>query len=119
MRYSGKRCIYEGHKFASHLERNAYIQLCAKYEKSSILLHPKFTVQEGFIYQDKKIPAITYIADFQIGNIVIDVKPWSIKYQKILIMTDSSLKIKMFKLKYGNLYDFRIMYELKKEWYLK
>jgi len=121
MRYSGKRCNYEGHKFASELERDAWIQLTNKYDQ--VLMQPKFTIQDSFRHVDKKIPAITYTADFQIGNMIIDVKPCYIskKTGKLIIMvaTEAALKIKMFKYKYGSLFDFRIMYRLKKEWYLK
>ena len=61
-------------KFASKAEARFYLYITSKYPKYPTILQPKFLLQEGKKLNNKVIRPIYYIADFQIGNMVIDVK---------------------------------------------
>lgn len=74
MKFTNKRVLYDGNWFDSKKELEYYLYLLTKYNKESIILQPKFMLQDKFEVHGEKIRAITYSADFQVGNIVIDVK---------------------------------------------
>jgi len=76
-KYNNKKVIYDGVLWDSIMERDYYIYLLneMKIPKRKIILQPEFVLQEKFTdTEGKKHRAITYRADFQIGNEVIDVK---------------------------------------------
>ena len=76
-KYNNKKVIYNTKKFDSIMERDYYIYLLNELEipERKIILQPKFVLQEKFTDSDgKKHREITYTADFQIDDIVIDVK---------------------------------------------
>lgn len=93
-KYKNKKTILYNITFASKAEANYYLHLLSVYKKEDIILQPKFTLQEGFVYNGKKERAITYIADFQIENMVIDVKGFRTK--------EFDIKRKLFLYKYPN-----------------
>lgn len=96
-KYNNKKKEYNNQLFASQDELKYYKYLLTKYTKEQIILQPKFTLQPKFKdeWTNKTIREINYIADFQIDNIVIDVKGWA--------TVDFKLKAKMFKYKYYDL----------------
>jgi hypothetical protein len=71
--------------------------LLSKYNKDDIILQPKFILQSKFTcpWTGKKYRDMTYIADYQIGNIVIDIKGMKTEVFKI--------KEKLFRCKYQDL----------------
>lgn len=75
-KYGAKKCEYDGIKFDSLSERDFYIHLIEimKYDKKIIKIHPKFILQNKFTHNGNQYREINYIADFQIGMIVYDVK---------------------------------------------
>lgn len=94
-KYKNKKAEYDGIKFDSKLEMDFYLHLMAKGYKD-IILQPKFELQPKFRDNTGTLNrAITYIADFQIGNVVYDVKGME--------TTDFKIKKKLFKYKYPEL----------------
>ena len=66
-KYRNKPIEADGYKFDSQAEHRRYeelklAQVCG--EIMNLEVHPRVTLQEGFIYHGKKIRAITYTADF-------------------------------------------------------
>lgn len=94
-KYKSKKTTLDGVIFDSNAEAEFYQYLLTKYDKKHIKLQPKFELLPSFLYNNKKIKPITYIADFQIDNVVIDVKGMETETFK--------LKAKMFKYKYPEL----------------
>lgn len=92
-KYRNKKVTYQGVKFDSIAERNYYLILLKKYKKEDIKLQPKFILQDKYVdNQGNNVRAITYIADFMIGDEVYDVKGYETEVFKI--------KEKLFKKKY-------------------
>lgn len=96
-KYNNKKIKFMDYDFASQDELKYYKYLLTKYTQEQITLQPKFILQPKFKdeWTNKTIREINYIADFQIGNIVIDVKGWA--------TVDFKLKAKIFKYKYPDL----------------
>ena len=95
-KYNNEKEEHEGIKFDSKAEKEFYIYLLKYYKKEEIILQPKFILQEKFKDNSgNSNRAVTYIADFQIGNTVYDVKGVTTPAFKI--------KAKSFKLKYSDL----------------
>ena len=99
-KYNNKKTFVEGveKEFDSKMEADFYLFLknICKYTDEQIILQPKFELQPKFRdKEDKGIQAITYKADFQIDNYVIDVKGFK--------TADFKIKSKMFKYKYPDL----------------
>jgi len=71
--------------------------LLNKYDVNDIILQPKFLLQDKFTchWSGKKYRDMTYCADFQVGNIVIDVKGMKTEVFKI--------KEKLFRCRYTEL----------------
>jgi len=93
-RYNKKIVVYAGLKFDSQQELDYYKHLLEMGHKD-IILQPKFELQAKFTDSTgKKHMAINYIADFQIGNVVIDVKG--------VETTDFKIKKKMFLKRYNS-----------------
>ena len=97
IKYNNKKIKFMSHDFASQDELKYYKYLLTHYTQEQIILQPKFNLQSKFKDQwtNKTIREINYIADFQVGNIVIDVKGWP--------TVDFKLKAKIFKYKYPDL----------------
>lgn len=92
-KYNSKKVEVDGILFDSSIEAEYYKVLKNKGEKFDI--HPKFILQEKCSIDGEKIGGITYVADFRVGNTVIDIKG--------VETTDFKMKAKMFKAKYKNL----------------
>lgn len=92
-KYNSKKVEIDGILFDSSIEAEYYKVLKSKGEEFEI--HPKFVLQEKCSIDEEKIGGITYIADFRVGNIVIDIKG--------VETTDFKMKAKMFKAKYKHL----------------
>ena len=96
-KYNNNLVTYDNIKFDSEMERDFYIYLLTKYEKNDIKIQPVFELQPKFTDIDnKKIRAITYSADFQVGIIVFDVKGMTTQ--------QGEMRIKMFKYVHRDLY---------------
>lgn len=94
-KYKNKKITYKGIVFDSKIELEFYLHLLTKYNTDAIQLQPKFGLQPKFNYHGSNIRAITYIADFMVGNLVYDVKGME--------TTDFKIKAKMFKYNYPHL----------------
>ncbi len=101
-KYRNEKVKYDGHTFDSQKECQRYIDLKLLQrvgEIRDLRLQYKFILQDGYVFQGKKIQAITYIADFvywDVGKgcmIVEDVKGFKTDIYK--------LKKKLFEYRYG------------------
>ena len=96
-KYNNHRTIINGFCFDSKLEGSFYRYLLST-KKFDIELQPRFLLQKRFVYNDRKIRPIEYVADFRLfynGNsIIIDAKGVETPEFKI--------KAKLFKYKYPN-----------------
>ena len=107
-KYWAKKTIIDWIKFDSKMEADYYLYLLTKYKKSEIKLQPKFLLQSKYKNNKRKnIREINYIADFQIGNTIIDIKWFE--------TTDFKLKKKMFEYIYNDFHLICITY-VKKYW---
>jgi len=89
-----------GIKFDSKMEAEYYLVLLEKQKKGlieEIRLQPRFTLQDGFMYQGKKVLEIAYVADFEV--IYPDGRA---EYIDVKGHEDAQFKIKhkMFKFRY-------------------
>lgn len=92
-KYGNKKVKYDGYVFDSEMEKNYYIYLLSKHQKSDIEIQPEYELQPKFRDNGNKlIRPITYTADFKVGNIVFDVKG--------MLTQQGEMRIKMFKYKY-------------------
>lgn len=92
---------FDGITFDSKGECEYYQYLLTKHKKEDIKLQPEFILQEAYVNnKGKKIRSITYRADFQIGNTVIDFKGMETEVFKI--------KKKLFEKLYPE-YDFQVV----------
>jgi len=105
-KYNAKKVVIDGIEFASKKEAYRYLELKLLLKAGKIqnlILQPKYLLQKGFEYKNKKYRAVYYIADFEyIQNgkkIIEDVK--GVKTQVYL------LKRKMFLYQYGKEVEFR------------
>lgn len=95
-KYKNEKEEFNGIKFDSVMEKNFYLYLLKNYKESEIILQPEFVLQEKFTDNTgKKQRESKYIADFQIRNVVFDVKGVTTPLFKS--------KEKTFKLKYPHL----------------
>lgn len=92
-KYGAKKIEVDGIIFDSKAEAKFYTQL--KNNKIEFELQPKFLLQEAFKKNGKHFRKIEYIADFKIGNRVIDIKGIETEAFKI--------KKKLFEYKYPEL----------------
>lgn len=90
-KYKNKKVIVDEIKFDSKLESEWYLDN----KHLNPILQPSFELQEAFRKNGKLHRAITYKADFQLNNEVIDVKG--------IETTDFKIKKKLFKYKYPEL----------------
>jgi hypothetical protein len=87
-KYGNKRITAHGREWDSKAELDFYEHLLQLHRAEDI------TIQPEFVLQDKQagLREISYIADFQVGALVFDVKGFQ--------TSDSKLKVKMFKARY-------------------
>ena len=102
-KYGNKKVWYIGICFDSKVELEFYLYLLTQYDKKDIILQPKFELQPKFKYLNNNIRSIDYIADFQVGEIIYDVKGFA--------TTDFKIKAKIFKYKYPEL-DLRLIVKM-------
>jgi len=109
-KYNARKTPYDGYVFDSGKECQRYkdLRLLEKAgEIYGLTVHPKFILQEGFMWHGKKIRPITYTADFMYqedGNtIVSDVKGGKATQTQLF-----KVKVKMLKKRFPNLI-FRIV----------
>lgn len=96
-KYNNKKIMFNNIIFDSKDELKYYNYLLTKYSADQITLQPSYILQPKFKceHTNKTIRAITYTADFKIGDIVIDVKGMQTEVFKI--------KAKLFKYEYPEL----------------
>ena len=117
-KYNARKTPYEGYVFDSGKECQRYkdLRLLEKAgEIYGLTVHPKFILQEGFMWHEKKIRPITYTADFKYFEIDRYLEPWNlvaedVKGGKATQTQLFKVKVKMLKKKFPEL-DFRIVEE--------
>ena len=91
-KYNAKQCEYDGYKFGSEVEMRYYKDLKELQEAGEICgleVHPKYLLQDKFIFMGEKYAKIKYEADFAYYDpegqaiIVIDVKGMPTESAKI------------------------------------
>lgn len=87
-KYGNKRVTFNGIEFDSKVESEFYEHLLQLHKLDEIIIQPKFVLQD----KQDGMREISYIADFQVGALVFDVKGFQ--------TSDSKLKVKMFKARY-------------------
>lgn len=87
-KYGNKRITAYGREWDSTVELEFYEHLLQLHRADDIILQPKFILQN----KQAGLREIAYIADFQIGALIFDVKGFQ--------TSDSKLKVKMFKARY-------------------
>ena len=117
-KYHARQTVIDGIRFDSLREGERYCELVILQRDGQIDLlevHPKFEIIPGFKVDGKKIRATYYEADFRywdrkIGRMVVeDVKGFDRRTGKYRMTALSALKIKLFKFKYFNDYEFRLV----------
>jgi len=105
-KYNAKKVVIDNIEFDSKKEADRYLELKLLLKQGKIqnlILQPKYLLQEGFKYQNRKYRAVYYIADFEYmqngKKVVEDVK--GIKTQVYL------LKRKIFLYQYGKNIEFK------------
>jgi len=94
-KYGNKSITKHGIKFVSVMESDFYEHLLQLHDVDSILVQPRFELQTAYAKHGIKVRKIEYIADFQVGNIVYDVKGFT--------TADFKIKAKIFNYKYPDL----------------
>ena len=95
-KYKNKKVEFEGIKFDSKMEADFYKHLLKLFPKEQIIIQPVFELQPKFVDNlGQNIRAITYKADFQVMNIIYDVKGFK--------TIEFKIKEKMFKYTHKNL----------------
>ena len=87
-KYGNKRITAYGREWDSTVELEFYEHLLQLHKSDEITIQPKFILQN----KQAGLREISYIADFQVGALVFDVKGFQ--------TSDSKLKVKMFKARY-------------------
>lgn len=87
-KYNNKKIFVNGRWFDSKVESEFYEHLLTLHKDEDITIQPKFVLQD----KQAGLREISYIADFQVGALVFDVKGFQ--------TSDSKLKVKMFKARY-------------------
>lgn len=105
-KYHNTKTIIDGIKFDSKRESDYYCELKLRKRANEILdfeLQPSFTLQDGFVYQGKKIRPIKYIADFRVIHKDFSVEIIDVKSSKTFQTKEYRLKKKMLLYKYPNI----------------
>ena len=92
-KYGAKKVLIDGITFDSKAEAKFYTQL--KENGVEFELQPRFLLQDSFKKNGKHFRKIEYIADFKLGNRIIDIKGMETEVFKI--------KKKLFEYKYPDL----------------
>jgi hypothetical protein len=90
-KYGNKKVIAHGIEFDSKVEADFYEHLLQLHKSDEIIIQPKFVLQD----KQAGLREISYIADFQVGALVFDVKG--------MVLPIFSVKKKMFKARYPDL----------------
>lgn len=112
-KYKNKSIIVDGIKFASKLEAEYYQFLLSLHSIDTIILQPTFELLPKIylgVNHPKNQHAIKYVADFRVGDEVIDVKG-----SPMMITADAKMKHKMFKYHNQHL-QLVIVYKKAKQW---
>ena len=104
-KFHSRKVFFDGYWFDSTKEMARYNELIMMSKNGDIrdlIVHPKFVLQESFIYQRKKVQPITYSPDFQYiedgVTVCEDVKGIDNRTGRPVTLTEASgIKIKMFK----------------------
>ena len=115
-KFGSRKVYYDGYWFDSEKEMHRFQELELMVKNGNIKylgIHPKFILQESFIYQGKKIQPITYSPDFQYiedgVTVCEDAKGIDNRTGRPVTLTEASgIKIKMFKKLHPDI-DFRIV----------
>jgi len=106
-KYHNIHITADGYRFDSVAEYRHYMDLCLRQQAgdiSDLTVHPRYTIVDAFIYDNKRERAVEYEADFSYvengREVVEDVKGAETDVFKI--------KRKLFLLRYPDL-DFRIV----------
>lgn len=91
-KYNNKKKVFNGITFDSEMEAEYYQHLIIAYRREDIKLQPVFLLQPSFKKFGKTHRAIEYKGDFQIENVVYDVKGFE--------TADFKIKRKMFEYRY-------------------
>jgi len=91
-KYGNKKVIAYGIEFDSKVESDFYEHLLQLHKLDEIIIQPKFVLQD----KQDGMREISYIADFQVGALVFDVKG--------MVLPIFSVKKKMFKVRYPDLH---------------
>lgn len=117
-KYRARTTVVEGYTFQSLIEAKRYRELRLMQRAGEIELlevHPRFKVFDGFKCGIELVRPIHYTADFRYWDnkagrmIVEDVKAFDKRTGKYLITEASNMRIKLFKFRYWNDYEFRIV----------
>lgn len=90
-KYGNKRITAHGREWDSKAELDFYEHLLQLHKSDEITIQPKFVLQD----KQDGMREISYIADFQVGALVFDVKG--------MVLPIFSVKKKMFKVRYPDL----------------
>lgn len=113
-KYGSKRVEIDGITFDSQAEARRYGELKLLENAGLIMnlkVHPKFTLQEGFARDGKRVRAITYTADFQYCDLETPHSVTAVEDVKGGKATQTQafrIKAKLFMAKYPHI-DFRIV----------
>jgi len=103
-KYRNTKTVIDNITFDSALEgrRYSFLKMMEKASKiSELKLQPSFLIQEGFVFQGKKIRPIIYIADFQyIYNGILRIEDTKSKVTQTAIYL---LKKKMLQFNYRDI----------------
>lgn len=118
-KFNARSTSIDGYTFQSLAEAERYRQLKLMLRSGDIellVVHPRFKVFDGFkCYGTEVVRPIHYTADFQYWDfnagrmIVEDVKAKDRKTGKWIITEASNMRIKLFKFRYWNDFEFRIV----------
>ena len=103
-KYHNKKCIYDGIKFDSKKEmyRWIYLKQLEDYKKiNNLQRQVKYELQPSYIINNKKIRAITYIADFVYEE-----------NNKIIVEDTKGMRTDVYKLK-KKLFEYKYNIEIK------
>ena len=73
-KYRNIKIEYDNIKFDSILEKDFYIFLLKTNKKEDIIIQPKFNLIPKYEKNGEKIREANYIADFQVKDVIYDVK---------------------------------------------
>lgn len=108
-KYNNKKPEKYGRKWASQMELEYYEYLLELKELGQVVdieLQPKFLLQDKYIYKEKTIRKMEYIADFKVTYSDDSVIVWDTKG---MVLNDFKLKWKLVRFIYNDM-DFRCVH---------